>query len=90
MGEGVAASFEKMKRLVRTTHIHDNFGEKDEHLFPFEGTINWRRTIADFTAASDSFPILLEIREFPELKNALERVQEVFRKFEEIAAVPQA
>ena len=89
MGQGVAASFEKMKRLVRTTHIHDNFGEKDEHLFPFEGSIDWPRAIGDFLAASEPFPIVLEIREFPELKNPLERAQEVFRKFGEIAAAPR-
>ncbi len=86
MGEGVAASFEKMRHLVRTTHIHDNRGEKDEHLFPFEGGIDWRRTIGDFRAAPNSFPILLEIREFLELKEPLQRVQEVFRKLEEIEA----
>jgi len=84
MGEGVAASFEKMKPLVRSTHIHDNMGEKDEHLFPFEGAIDWKRTIGDFSAKPDSFPILLEIREFPELPDPLDRVQQVFRKFEEL------
>ena len=86
MGEGVAATFEKMRPKIRTTHIHDNRGEKDEHLFPFEGGIDWRRAIADFRAAPNSFPILLEIREFPELKEPLERVREVFRKFEEMEA----
>ena len=84
MGEGVAASFEKMGPRVHTTHIHDNLGEKDEHLFPFEGTIDWSRTIRDFGAASNSFPILLEIREFPEVKDPLARASEVFRKFEEL------
>lgn len=84
MGQGVAASFAKMRERVRTTHIHDNLGEKDEHLFPFEGAIDWRRAIRDFCAAPNSFPILLEIREFPELKEPLDRVKEVFRKFEEL------
>lgn len=26
---------------VLTFHIHDNFGQKDEHLVPFEGSIDW-------------------------------------------------
>ncbi len=89
MTEGVAASFETMKNLVCTTHIHDNLGEKDEHLFPFDGSIDWQRTITDFLTARRPFPILLEIREFPELKDPLERAQQVFRKFEEIAAAPK-
>lgn len=90
MGEGVAASFEKMKSLVRTTHLHDNMGQKDEHLFPFEGTIDWKRSIGDFSTASNPLPILLEIREFPELKDPLDRVKEVFRTFEELEAAARS
>ncbi len=89
MAAGVAASFEKMKPHVRTTHLHDNLGEKDEHLFPFEGGIDWPRTVADLAAAPHPLPLLLEIREFPEVKDPLARAAEVFRKFEEIAAAPR-
>ncbi len=90
MGEGVAASFEKMKPQVRSTHIHDNMGQKDEHLFPFEGTIDWKQTIGDFSAKPDSFPMLLEIREFPELPDPLDRVKQVFHKFEELEAAAKS
>lgn len=27
--------------LLRTLHVHDNFGQSDEHQIPFLGTINW-------------------------------------------------
>ena len=27
--------------FVGTTHIHDNHGERDDHLWPFEGSIDW-------------------------------------------------
>jgi sugar phosphate isomerase/epimerase len=26
---------------IRTMHLHDNHGDKDEHLWPFDGTIDW-------------------------------------------------
>lgn len=84
MGDGVASSFEKMKKRVRTTHLHDNMGEKDEHLFPFEGNIDWKQLIPELHGSPQA-PLLLEIREFPELADPLARAQEVFRKFEEIA-----
>lgn len=84
LGEGVQVCFEKMRDRVRTTHVHDNLGEKDEHLFPYEGSIDWKRTLEDFGSAlqKHDFPIVLEIREFPEMKDPLERAVDVFRKFE--------
>ena len=30
--------------LIKTVHVHDNFGERDEHNVPYEGTVDW----ADF------------------------------------------
>jgi sugar phosphate isomerase/epimerase len=30
---------------IDCTHIHDNAGDKDDHLWPFEGTINWPELI---------------------------------------------
>ena len=84
LAEGVAASFEHMCRLVKTTHLHDNHGERDDHLFPFDGTIDWARTIRDFRAAADDMPLVLELREQPEINNPLQRIQEVFRKLEEL------
>jgi sugar phosphate isomerase/epimerase len=41
MSGGVAAGWEAMGDLVVSAHLHDNHGEKDEHLLPFEGAIDW-------------------------------------------------
>ena len=40
LGE-VADAVECLSGHVFTTHVHDNKGERDEHLVPFEGTIDW-------------------------------------------------
>ncbi len=84
MEEGVARAFEKMGGRARSTHVHDNRGEKDEHLFPFEGSIDWKRTLDDFRLPPQPLPVLLEIREFAEVKEVLDRVSQVFGKFEEL------
>jgi len=26
---------------LKATHVHDNLGTKDDHMFPFHGTVNW-------------------------------------------------
>ncbi len=44
--EGMAAAFERMKDRIRSTHIHDNDGEKDIHLFPYVadgGSVDWKQ-----------------------------------------------
>src|SRR6185312_1403571 len=45
MNEGVEAAYNLMKDRIRSTHIHDNNGKEDKHLFPFlneGGTIDWK------------------------------------------------
>lgn len=87
LSPGVAASFAVMGPHVRSTHLHDNFGEKDEHLYPLNGNIDWPAALRGFRAYPDAFPLLLEIREFPELERPLDNVNEVFDKFEQIERV---
>jgi sugar phosphate isomerase/epimerase len=52
IGEGIAASLEPMRPLIVTSHLHDNHGDKDEHLLPFEGTIDWPATLAGLPAGA--------------------------------------
>ena len=50
----VAESFEPLKNLVAGVHIHDNHGEKDEHLPPYEGTIDWTAAVKLLKTAPES------------------------------------
>src|SRR5262249_49187558 len=48
MNEGVENAFNLMKDRIRSTHIHDNNGKDDSHLFPLVsegGTIDWKSTM---------------------------------------------
>ncbi len=66
MEEGVERSYETMRELVVTTHLHDNHGDKDEHLLPYEGTIDWEATLKGFghaPAAENKLPIVLELKD---------------------------
>ena len=60
-GQGVRASFETMKDRIRSTHLHDNHGEKDEHLWIGEGTIDWNEAMSLLRTAPHSPVMLLEI-----------------------------
>ena len=64
MEEGIERSFETMRELVVTTHVHDNHGEKDEHLLPYDGSINWDATLkAMAPAIAGGLPAVLELKE---------------------------
>src|SRR5271167_2074634 len=43
--ERIEKGFAPLRDLVASVHLHDNHGEKDEHLPPFDGTIAWPAAI---------------------------------------------
>lgn len=64
--DGISASFEAMRDRIVTLHVHDNHGEKDEHLLPYEGSIDWDAAIEGILATpgiSDSPPMVIELKE---------------------------
>ena len=63
LGDGVLPSFEIMRDLVVTAHIHDNHGFKDEHLPPYSGTIEWDAALAALSAIQT--PLVFELKEQP-------------------------
>ena len=83
MGEGVEAAFHLMKDRIRSTHIHDNDGKQDAHLFPFSGAIDWKTVMPLLRGCGDQFPLLLELKEQPGAVNPLDAVRQVFERLEE-------
>ncbi len=85
MKEGVAAAFELMKNKIRSTHVHDNNGTDDVHLFPLHhegGTVDWKAAMGLLRSRENQYPLLLELKEKPDIANPLEVVLEVFDKLE--------
>src|SRR6266436_291389 len=62
--ERLKKSFAPLRGLVSSVHLHDNHGEKDEHLPPFDGTIDWAAAIKLLkTAPEANLPLVLELKE---------------------------
>jgi sugar phosphate isomerase/epimerase len=62
----VHESFEPLRDLVASTHIHDNHGEKDEHLPPYEGRIDWPNAVKLLKTVPEvvgNLPLTLELKE---------------------------
>jgi sugar phosphate isomerase/epimerase len=87
IGSGVEAAFRLMKDRIRSTHVHDNDGKTDQHLFPTlseGGTIDWKKAMELLRSGGDRYPLVLELKERPEIANPLEAVQQVFERLEEL------
>lgn len=62
--ERITKSFESLRDLTVSVHLHDNRGEKDEHLPPYEGSIDWSAAIPVLKSAPEkNLPIVLELKE---------------------------
>jgi sugar phosphate isomerase/epimerase len=89
IGGGVEAEFEIMKERIRSTHVHDNNGEEDKHLFPLVadgGTVDWKKTMRLLRSRPNQYPLLLELREVDAMENPLEKVNEVFDRLENLSS----
>ncbi len=86
----IAGEFEVMKARIRSTHLHDNNGKDDLHLFPHQGTIPWREAMQLLGSCPDQYPLLLELREpaamqqpIQQAKNAIEQLTEYLKPNEQ-------
>jgi sugar phosphate isomerase/epimerase len=101
MHEGVGNAYQLMKDRIRSTHLHDNNGVDDSHLFPLEqatgtpggtalegaaGTIDWTATMQLLRSREDQYPLLLELREAPDMHRPLDVVRQVFDRLENLRA----
>jgi sugar phosphate isomerase/epimerase len=79
MGE-VPQAFEILKEHIRSTHVHDNDKEKDTHLWPGQGSINWEEAWTLLRSAPHKPPLLLEING-EDKKDVVQGMEETYKKF---------
>jgi sugar phosphate isomerase/epimerase len=84
MKQGLHPAFETLRTYIASTHVHDNRGEKDEHLMPFDGSIDWREAVRDLRRGEGQFPVLFEIRDYGPQTTSLSRLAEVMARMEDI------
>ncbi|MGC2162366.1 MAG: sugar phosphate isomerase/epimerase family protein [Silvibacterium sp.] len=83
LGEGVAPILAELKPLLRSSHLHDNHGERDEHLWPGEGTIAWDETFEGLKTAPQTPAGVLEIHYSfgDEPETVAQKAAKAFEKF---------
>lgn len=61
LADGVVPALDGMKDRIRSSHLHDNKGDKDAHLWPGDGTIAWDEVLAGLKSAPQTPAGVLEI-----------------------------
>jgi sugar phosphate isomerase/epimerase len=77
MSHGVEDQFERMKDRIRSTHLHDNDGVSDSHLFPGKGTIDWGKAMELLGSRRNQYPLLLELKEPTGIEHPIEEARRV-------------
>ena len=84
IGGGIEMEFEAMQERIRSTHIHDNDGSGDQHLFPLEnkGTIQWAQAMKLLGSRREQYPLVLELREQPGVDGPVQRAKQILDELE--------
>jgi sugar phosphate isomerase/epimerase len=77
-----------LQERIRSTHVHDNHRDRDSHLWPGEGTIDWNDTVQALRSAPQSPVLLMEIEGADGIDVAA-RMAETFKKLEAVATVTE-
>ena len=87
--ERLEKSFAPLRDLVSSVHLHDNHGDKDEHLPPYDGSIDWPAAIKTLQSGPQAdLPLVLELKEktgaeAPTLAEQLAAARASLDRFEE-------
>jgi sugar phosphate isomerase/epimerase len=79
-------AIETVSEHLITTHVHDNRGRSDDHLLPFEGTIDWAGALTAIQKVGYDGTLLLEIAGRGPAKESLQRARKARERMEKLLA----
>jgi sugar phosphate isomerase/epimerase len=82
----VVEAIETVSEHLIATHVHDNAGRSDDHLLPFDGTIDWPAALTAVQKIGFDGPLMLEINARGTTKETLARAQQVRQRMEKFLA----
>jgi sugar phosphate isomerase/epimerase len=78
----VVDAIETVSEHLIATHVHDNRGRNDDHLLPFDGTIDWPAALTAVQKVGFDGGLMLEINATGATKETLARARSVREKME--------
>jgi sugar phosphate isomerase/epimerase len=86
--EDLLDAIEECSGHLVTTHVHDNRGKVDDHLVPFEGTIDWPVALMAVQKIGYEGVLLFEVANTGNADEVLLRSEAARRRFETILGEP--
>jgi sugar phosphate isomerase/epimerase len=86
MDGDVVDAIETVSEHLLTTHVHDNRGKTDDHLVPFDGTIDWPGALTTVQKVGYDGTLLLEIAAHGSAKETLARARKARQRMESLLA----
>jgi sugar phosphate isomerase/epimerase len=81
---GVVDAIDTLSGDVITTHIHDNAGTADDHLIPFDGTIEWPAALFALAKVGYTGPFVFELPDHGDVSRTLARAAAARSRFQAI------
>jgi sugar phosphate isomerase/epimerase len=82
----LADAVETVSEHVMTTHVHDNRGRLDEHLVPFEGTIDWPGALTGLQKVGYDGTMMFELAAHGSPKDTLQKARAARTRMERFLA----
>jgi sugar phosphate isomerase/epimerase len=82
----VVSSIEAVSEVLVATHVHDNHGKNDEHLAPFDGTIDWPAALIALQKVGYEGTMVLELAGAGDAAATLARARDARVRLAELAA----
>jgi sugar phosphate isomerase/epimerase len=77
-------AIETVSEHLISTHVHDNGGRTDDHLLPFEGTIDWPGALTAIQKVGYDGTLLLEVAGKGATKDTLQRARKARERMEKL------
>jgi sugar phosphate isomerase/epimerase len=82
----VVEAIETVSEHVVAAHVHDNRGRHDDHLVPFDGTIDWPSALTALQKIGYEGPLVMELRPRGSIKATLVRARAARERLERLLA----
>jgi len=86
MDGDLVEAIETVSEHLITTHVHDNRGRTDDHLLPFEGTIDWPAALTAVQKIGYDGTLLFEIGAHGSAKDTLVKAGKARERMEKLLA----
>jgi sugar phosphate isomerase/epimerase len=88
----VSEAFGIVRERIASVHLHDNRGEKDDHLMPFEGSIDWPGLMQELSGtkskSGEDLCAFLELQDHGPDPARLKKAIDAARRLEELEKRP--